>query len=333
MRKSRLCIILVLAGVLCAFALPSAAELGVGTRALGMGGAYTAIADDTSAPYWNPAGLANAKKFSLQLPNVQVRIDSKLDWQDVADHPPTDDSERIDLLREIGDSTTEVEVSANLAIVTTGFAVSVIPSGIARLDGSGMTYGAGGLPTAGSSATIMGIGYVDVGVSMARPLRDGGVIGVTLKSVTSTAYMETMTYTGVDENYTTDEQPDIDDSGLGIDVGYLKETAPGTTFGVMIRNLLKPGLGDFSPERKVNVGVAHLLPKGDILLAADINSLFDKPNINLGAEVGLGQFADLWLGLYNRKLTLGAGLGILGGKFQVAYSPENLSMVSASLSF
>lgn len=34
---------------------------GYGARAVAMGGAYTAIADDTSAPYWNPAGITEIR--------------------------------------------------------------------------------------------------------------------------------------------------------------------------------------------------------------------------------------------------------------------------------
>lgn len=38
---------------------------GVGARAIGMGSAFVAIADDSTATYWNPAGLANVKKNSF----------------------------------------------------------------------------------------------------------------------------------------------------------------------------------------------------------------------------------------------------------------------------
>src|SRR3954452_11536526 len=36
----------------------------VGTRAAGMGGAFVAVADDASATYWNPAGLALGHMFT-----------------------------------------------------------------------------------------------------------------------------------------------------------------------------------------------------------------------------------------------------------------------------
>lgn len=39
----------------------------VGARAAGMGGAFTALADDGSGPYYNPAGIAYARRSSLSL--------------------------------------------------------------------------------------------------------------------------------------------------------------------------------------------------------------------------------------------------------------------------
>ena len=42
-------------------------ETGGGARALGMGGAFTAVADDPSAAFWNPAGLASLENRELLL--------------------------------------------------------------------------------------------------------------------------------------------------------------------------------------------------------------------------------------------------------------------------
>jgi hypothetical protein len=47
-------------------------NLGVGGRALGMGGAYCALARDVSATYWNPAGLVNIDYPQLMLMHAQV---------------------------------------------------------------------------------------------------------------------------------------------------------------------------------------------------------------------------------------------------------------------
>ncbi|MBM3307452.1 MAG: PorV/PorQ family protein [Candidatus Eisenbacteria bacterium] len=40
---------------------------GVGARALGMGSAFVAVADDATAGYWNPAGVADVEGRSVQL--------------------------------------------------------------------------------------------------------------------------------------------------------------------------------------------------------------------------------------------------------------------------
>jgi hypothetical protein len=44
--------------------------IGVGARAIGMGGAFVAIADDATAPYWNPAGLGILSKKELSITSI-----------------------------------------------------------------------------------------------------------------------------------------------------------------------------------------------------------------------------------------------------------------------
>lgn len=40
-------------------------QIGVGSRATGMGGAFVAVSDDASALYWNPAGIASVEKYEI----------------------------------------------------------------------------------------------------------------------------------------------------------------------------------------------------------------------------------------------------------------------------
>jgi hypothetical protein len=61
-------VVLLCAASLTAFAAPASAQSPpVGVRAAGMGGAFTAVADDGTAPFWNPAGLASGAFVGLTL--------------------------------------------------------------------------------------------------------------------------------------------------------------------------------------------------------------------------------------------------------------------------
>ncbi len=51
-------------------------NIGVGGRALGMGSAYTAVANDVTAGYWNPAGLARIKFPEIMLMHDQRYADA-----------------------------------------------------------------------------------------------------------------------------------------------------------------------------------------------------------------------------------------------------------------
>lgn len=50
-------------------------RLGAGARSIGLGGAYTAIAEDATATVWNPAGLGSAADLSLNFSTQRLSLD------------------------------------------------------------------------------------------------------------------------------------------------------------------------------------------------------------------------------------------------------------------
>jgi hypothetical protein len=60
--------------------------VGAGARSLAMGGAFTGLADDASAPYFNPAGLAFLDEHQLMVMHAPLFIDSNYNFLSSA-HP------------------------------------------------------------------------------------------------------------------------------------------------------------------------------------------------------------------------------------------------------
>jgi hypothetical protein len=131
-------------------ALPLAAQPfeQAGVRAQGMGGAFVAVADDASAVWWNPAGLASGPFFSLLVEHQrQEEPDSRV----------------------------------------TGFAIGTPPLGLSYTHlrelvppaagaSSGRETGSGELHTATLSAHV-------AGVTLLQSVTSGFVVGTTLKFV------------------------------------------------------------------------------------------------------------------------------------------------------
>jgi long-subunit fatty acid transport protein len=56
-------------------------EFGPGARAMALGGAYSAIAEDYSAVYWNPAGLTQIRKMEFYGSLSHLRTDNRIGYQ------------------------------------------------------------------------------------------------------------------------------------------------------------------------------------------------------------------------------------------------------------
>lgn len=58
-------------------------KIGVGARAMAMGGSFTAVADDISTIYWNPAGIANLERTTIGFTHTEWFADISHDFAGV----------------------------------------------------------------------------------------------------------------------------------------------------------------------------------------------------------------------------------------------------------
>jgi opacity protein-like surface antigen len=121
-------------------------KIGVGARAMGMGGAFTATADDITAMYWNPGGLAQTYTNEAFFNHVRWFADVNFDYASFATHLPG--------LGTLGAFVTVLSMDEMLVRTTD------------RPEGTGEYFGAGAL---------------SIGLSYARNLTDQFSIGFNAK--------------------------------------------------------------------------------------------------------------------------------------------------------
>lgn len=264
-------------------------DIGVGARPLGMGKAFTAVSDDGSAIFTNPAGLAikdNLKFISMsgylmtEVPYVVLGISRPL-------------------------------LHGNIAIGYAGFGID----GIQEATLVGITPEATG-NQASYSNTIINLSYatdiervvlINKLQKKSSLLRDAK-FGASVKIATQ-AYKGPTVFTDGNTN------------GIDLDIGYYKRVSDTTTTGLMVKNIF-PGnnIGVDELPTTITAGLTRTIPDKKLLIATDLE--FNRvPLFHLGLEWNPGTRLALRAGLDQKpsagstvnNISFGVGLTLANG--------------------
>ena len=229
------------AAVLIITATDSSAQIveGVGNRALGMAGAYTAVAADSTATWWNPAGLATGPYSDISLGRSIADLDND-----------ETSSARRDRVSWFAATATVVGFSYYRLRITDirGFG----PTGQPSVDRQDTRTG----------VSMRSLSARQFGLTVVQSLLPGVHAGATLKYERGTVRV------GTDDGSRSDS--DLLDAGedleggnasnqFDLDAGLMAVAGP-VRLGAVMRNILKPDFGSevtpFVLPRQVRLGAA-----------------------------------------------------------------------------
>ena len=321
MRSFRHCLRPVLTLILLGFSYdPAFAQTveAVGTRALGMGGAFVAVADDSSASWWNPAGLAAGPFLDVAIARNGVAIDGTLPasrtgtWSFTLGTPP------------FGVSYYRLRITD-----------------IAPLDPT--AQGRAGREDREAGTAVRSLSLSQFGATVLHTVLTGVHIGSTVKYVRGTA--RTSAVLGPDAVRL--EIPELLDLGddleggdghgtVDLDIGVLA-VAGGLRAGAVVRNLREPSFDGITVPRQVRIGgafdgeAAGMLPLM-VSVDADLRSYDagagERRVVAIGAEHWLsrrrvavrGGARFNTIGATDRAVTVGASVAPRAGLFVDGYA-------------
>jgi len=227
-------------------ALPAAAPAQtfdtIGTRALGMAGAFVAVANDATATYWNPAGLAGGDMLGVTTGWTRLQSGNH-------DGPP---------------------VPGPWSQESSYYAVGTWPFGVSY--GRIRTTQIAQRPTGLSTVSFETRQY---GATILQGLTQGLVLGTTLKYMRGSVATVNAAGLTAEDAIEAGKNVDADSSGaFDFDVGMMLDMEK-VRVGLTARNLREPtfGLNAETPmqlRRQVRAGVA-VLPGAGVTLAMDVD--------------------------------------------------------------
>ncbi len=319
--------ILLLPAVLLLTATAAAGQVfeSVGVRALGMGGAFVAVADDGTATYWNPAGLATGAIVDF-----------------CASHAEGD---RLAALGESGAGGEAAARSFCLAMPAIGLSYNRLRATTALPARS--STGAGPADRQDLRPREVGVSSLvatQLGVTLVQTLAPGLVLGTTLKAVrASFAAGDRPPGSGLEAALShARELAGRSETVFDADLGLMAVGGP-VRVGLTVRNLREPGFESASGDeatlaRQARLGVAitpgrhaatYATDPSGLIVAVDVDltrtptPLGDRRNVAVGVErwwAGrrLGIRAGARASVVDRArtvATVGASVGIVRGVY------------------
>lgn len=291
----------------------------VGIRALGMGGAFVAVADDASATYWNPAGLVTGDVVSVVAETGLARLD---------DAP-------------VGHASVPAGSVESTRLGGTLIALSTWPVGATyyRLASSSavvITSGGAARPELSTTA-LERLVTTHAGVNVLHTLVPGLHVGTTLKYVHGSAGV------GVDHGIpgnSIDEAgalPTVGSHAFDMDAGVMADLRR-VKIGIVGRNLFEPAFDTASQgvrlqlPRQFRAGVA-VRATDDLMLSVDTDLtstpdvVGDRRSLAVGAEQRFwqrraavrGGFRVSTTGETRPILSTGASVALRSGMFADGY--------------
>lgn len=278
-------------------------KMGVGARALGMGSAFTAVANDSTAAFWNPAGLAKLKKHEASFMHANLTDDRDYNFFNYAHVLNGKDGKS----------------NGTIALSHINFGIDGIPE--TRED-------ANGNPELDPNGNVKIYSYFEdtetnTFISYGKAVTDKFYAGVNLK------YLKQKLFTNKADT-------------MGLDLGFMYDWNDKTTVGLSVRDLGESMDWDTNAGTKDDVpvtttfGVAHKC-NDKLLVAADLNKVKDMDvKFFCGAEYQIHDNVSLRVGSHDSDLTLGASFKLDTWRFDYSYADETLGdahRISASKTF
>ncbi len=284
----------------------------VGTRAQGMSGAFVAVADDATAVWWNPAGLATGALFNIVFEKGRVT------------QPETPVAS--DPARRVGVN------GFALAIPSLGF--SYYRLRVSQITPANSTESL--LPNRqddGGVAQVRSRALSQFGVTVDQALLDHLVVGSTLKVVRAG-----------EGGSSFDPSTDILDQGDALDLSQeshgdvdlgLMMAFPQFRAGLTVRNVTTPEFGDgnerFQLKRQARAGVAVLMKSKGVLqavtVAADADLTRTATPFGDVRHVALG--GEAWLAKQRVGVRGGVAANTIGGRRTTTSTGVSVKTVSA----